>query len=333
MWPPTESTDSLELEYRGLIRENPTLPLRTRANCMPRVCIIIIYFGNWPVWFSAWLRSCSCNPEFHWLLFTNGDIPTELPRNVEVEYLSNDELERQVSEMLGVPFVLSRGYKLVDLKPTYGELFQRYLHDYDFWGYTDLDVVYGRLANFFTDNRLQNHDVLSPSDRLLVGHLTLIRNTPEFCKLYRQCPDYLQVLCRDTHEGFDEKGFHRLVMTYSKSGRVRLFLKGMKQEDILLRLNGRGHFLIVWHNGRLYDAAVFRQICHFHFMESKWHQEFHVSLISPDTKLFYITPRTLVPAISVVSQLILASHVVMCLASSLPFYLRAVLRRLIPRRP
>jgi hypothetical protein len=299
---------------------------------MPRVCIIIIYFGPWPIWFSAWLRSCSCNPEFDWLILSNGESPKELPPNVKVEPLSNDALEQRVSEMLGVPFALSRGYKLVDLKPTYGELFQQYLHDYDFWGYTDLDVVYGRLADFFTEDRLLNHDVLSPSDRLLVGHLTLIRNTPSFCQLYRECPDYLQILCRDTHEGFDEKGFNFLVMSYAESGKLRLFLKDMKQEDILLRLNGRGQFLIVWNRGKLYDTAAMRQICHFHFMESKWNAHYSVKQISQKEHTFLLTPGSIEKSRHFGDFVRLFVLFTLVVFSTVPWYLRSIFRACIPAK-
>lgn len=170
-----------------------------------RICIIIVYFGPWPSWFSAWLRTCRENPSYHWLIFTDNQQPAETPDNVRIVQLMQRQLEERVSAMLQVPFVLSRGYKLVDLKPTYGELFALEIRDYDFWGYTDLDLVYGNLSGFFTAERLNSYDVLSPSDRLLVGHLTLIRNTPQLCRLYRECPDYVEILLRDTHEGFDKR--------------------------------------------------------------------------------------------------------------------------------
>ena len=298
---------------------------------MPRVCIVIVYFGDWPQWFSAWLRSCETNPQFHWLIFSDAPSPCSLPVNVRIELLTTTEFEQQVSEMLSARFVLSRGYKLVDLKPAYGELFVKHLQDYEFWGYTDLDVIYGRLAEFFTRQRLLDHDILSPSDRLLVGHLTLVRNSEQFRKLYRLCPDYLNILCRDTHEGFDEKGFHRQVMSLAAEGSLRLFLQNMKQEDILLRLNGRGRFLIVWHLGRLYDCAGFRQICHFHFMESKWRKNFRVASIQPDTKVFFVTPEGIGPSTSFISVVLLAGRTVACLISSLPFYVRSLLRPMFRR--
>lgn len=291
-----------------------------------RICIIIVYFGPWPSWFSAWLRTCRENPSYHWLIFTDNQQPAETPDNVRIVQLMQRQLEERVSAMLQVPFVLSRGYKLVDLKPTYGELFALEIRDYDFWGYTDLDLVYGNLSGFFTAERLNSYDVLSPSDRLLVGHLTLIRNTPQLCRLYRECPDYVEILLRDTHEGFDEKGFHQHVIRLAQQQHLRLFLKDMKQEDILLRLNGRGRFLIVWYRGRLYDVAGFRQICHFHFMESKWSRNFLVEQIPVQATILFITPRAIRACTTVLSLVHAWSLACICLIAALPCHSRSLLR-------
>lgn len=295
---------------------------------MLRICITIVYFGHWPKWFSAWLRTCRENLGFQWLILSDNTPHADTPQNVRIVHLTQQQLEARVSAMLQVPFVLSRGYKLVDLKPAYGELFAPELADYDFWGYTDLDLVYGDLARFFTAEILNSHDVLSPSDRLLVGHLTLIRNTPTLCRLYRQCPDYLQILLKDTHEGFDEKGFHRHVIQLAQQRQLRLCMKDMKQEDILLRLNGRGRFLIVWHRGRLYDVAGCRQICHFHFMESKWKQKFNVSEINTDDHLFCITPEAVRPVRGTGGLFRLLFSGVISVAAAIPWQLRYVARLL-----
>ncbi len=299
---------------------------------MPRVCIIIVYFGQWPSWFSAWLQSCKTNPEFNWLIFSDLQAPKDLPGNVKIEIIEQHQLEHRVSKMLGARFALSKGYKLVDLKPTYGDLFQDYLPEFDFWGYTDLDVIYGHLANFFTSELLDLYDILSPSDRLLVGHLTLIRNTQKFNNLYRECWNYQQIICRETHEGFDEKGFHSLVLEFAHAGKLRLFLRNMKQEDIILRLLGRGRFLIVWFQGRLYDSAVFHQICHFHFMESKWGAHYQVAEIGADTRCFYLTPNSLRVVDSVAAGFELAYRVFMAIVFTIPFYIKSVARRVLPRK-
>jgi hypothetical protein len=53
-------------------------------------------------------------------------------------------------------------------------LFQEYLADYDFWGYCDLDVLFGNLEEFLTDEKLERFDKIYD-----VGHLSILRNTKE----------------------------------------------------------------------------------------------------------------------------------------------------------
>ena len=295
---------------------------------MPKIAIIVVYFGSWPQWFSAWLRSCSTNADFRWIIFTDLPAPDDTPANVHISALTPAELEARVSAMLETPFTLSRGYKLVDLKPAYGELFQDYLQNCDFWGYTDLDVIYGDLSRFFPSEILRSHDVLAPSDRLLVGHLTLLRNTLDVCQLYRRCPNYKQILCRDTHEGFDEKGFHQLVMALAKQEKLRVYLRNMKAEDIILRLSGRPQFLIIWYKGRLYDVAGFRQICHFHFMESKWNQKFTCENARETDSFLFLTPSAIKTRISAKSCIAIFLQAAISLANAVPCGLRTVLRRI-----
>ncbi|WP_371417607.1 DUF6625 family protein [Anabaena sp. UHCC 0187] len=36
-----------------------------------KIAIIIVYFGQWPVWFPAFLESCRYNSSVNWLFFTD----------------------------------------------------------------------------------------------------------------------------------------------------------------------------------------------------------------------------------------------------------------------
>ena len=42
-----------------------------------------------------------------------------------------------------VTMTIEDAYKLTDFKPAYGEIFQDYIIQYDFWGFTDIDLIYG----------------------------------------------------------------------------------------------------------------------------------------------------------------------------------------------
>lgn len=84
-------------------------------------------------------------------------------------------MEAQARERLHEPHLsISTPYKVCDFKPMFGEIFQEYLHGYDFWGHCDLDMVFGNLADFLTPEKLAAHDKIYPN-----GHLSLYRNTPE----------------------------------------------------------------------------------------------------------------------------------------------------------
>ena len=61
-----------------------------------RVAIVIPYFGKFPNYFPFFLKSCSYNPEFDWLIFTDNEIsenPYFIPENVHVRQITFEKLK------------------------------------------------------------------------------------------------------------------------------------------------------------------------------------------------------------------------------------------------
>ena len=80
---------------------------------------------------------------------------------------------------------------------------------YDFWGWGDLDVVYGDIRHFMTDEVLSSHKMISGW-----GHLTLYHNDEEtntyFMKPIKGYQDYKDVFTHSESRYYDEykyKGF------------------------------------------------------------------------------------------------------------------------------
>lgn len=100
--------------------------------------------------------------------------------------------------------VLDRPYKLCEYKQAYGSILKKYIENYDFWGFGDLDLVYGDLRAFFTE------DVLSHKFLLGWGHLTLLRNdddaTTYFMKHVDGYQDYKDAFTTSKITFFDEFG-------------------------------------------------------------------------------------------------------------------------------
>ena len=74
---------------------------------------------------------------------------------------------------------LERPYKLCDFRPAFGEIFADELAGYDFWGHSDLDVVFGRI-------REQLPVAAFEADKILFnGNFSLYRNTAATGGWYR----------------------------------------------------------------------------------------------------------------------------------------------------
>lgn len=139
---------------------------------MIRCGIILPYFGKFNNYFPIFLKSCSYNKKFDWLIFTDDKTDYEYPENVQVYYLSFDDIVCLVQSKFDFKICLDKPYKLCDFKAAYGLIFQDYLKEYDFWGFCDCDLIFGDLSKFLTD------DIFKDYDRIFsLGHLSLFRNS------------------------------------------------------------------------------------------------------------------------------------------------------------
>lgn len=141
-----------------------------------KVAIIVPYFGRLTDYFELWLYSAGYNKEFDWLLFTDDKSANQYkcPANIKIFFLKFDDIRDRVSTILNYEFVLHKPYKLCDYKPLYGQIFKQYIEDYTFWGHCDLDIIWGNLGKYITDDILEKHDRIYRS-----GHLCLYRNSEQ----------------------------------------------------------------------------------------------------------------------------------------------------------
>jgi hypothetical protein len=145
--------------------------------------VILPYYGTLPAYFKIWISSCKRNPTVDFILVTDLQIPDELPSNVKVHFKSKRQLTAELGSLIGVEVNLQNPYKLCDFKPSYGHLFESLIKDYDYWGYGDLDVIYGDLDTLVVKN-LGAHDVISFREKWMSGSLAILKNKPTVSKLY-----------------------------------------------------------------------------------------------------------------------------------------------------
>ena len=167
-----------------------------------KVCIISVYFGKFPNYFQLFLNSCSRNKEFDFMIFTDCKCEYEYGDNVKIVYTTFDELKRVINEKMGFECKIVKPYKLCDFKPFFGVIFHEYLKEYTHWGHCDLEMNFGNLKKFISDDVLDEHDKI-----LRHGHLTIYKNNSEVnenSKLSFSRGNYKLFLQSEYHYGFDE---------------------------------------------------------------------------------------------------------------------------------
>ena len=179
---------------------------------VPRICFVIPYFGRWPFWMPLFLESCRHNADIDWLLFSDCGQPENVPDNVRIEAMDYAAYCALVSQRLGIAFAPENPYKLCDIKPALGFIHEEHLRGYDFWAFGDLDLIYGRLRDYFTTSRLARYDLLTTHARRVSGHLTLLRNTQAMRELFKRMPRWQERFSDQTHHALDEGAFSRLFL-------------------------------------------------------------------------------------------------------------------------
>lgn len=161
---------------------------------MKKACLVTFYSGALPSYFPFFAHSCRKNPDMDFMVFNDRIESDRRDGNVILKKLSLPEFEKLVEEKAGIKVSIARGYKLADFKPLYGVLFEDYLRDHAFWGYCDIDLIFGKIGEFITTDLLETCDVITSTPKWISGHFTIFRNN-EFCRrLFERSPSHRWIL-------------------------------------------------------------------------------------------------------------------------------------------
>jgi len=128
---------------------------------MKKIAFINVYFGKFPAWFPAFLKSCEYQEGIDFFFFTNCETPEWFPLNVKFISFDERHLKALSLKKTGLSLNLQNYYKLCDLKSMYGHWFSDYITEYDYWGHCDIDVIWGDLRKYLSIILDQDFDVIS----------------------------------------------------------------------------------------------------------------------------------------------------------------------------
>lgn len=259
---------------------------------MKKIVLILPYFGKWPLWFDAHLLSIAQNPTIHWLVVTDCEIPKDYPKNIIFKPTTLQALNTHVNQVVNANVPLSPR-KFCDLKPAYGAIFYEDIKEYDFWGFCDMDIIWGNIRHFITNDFLSNYDIISSRKEAISGHFNLIKNTTALNNLYKQIPNYQYLFEQPQFMWFDEEQ----LTNYLKNQIADKQLPYQVKWDAILCNQERGrdshqeYYLDrwLWQDGKVLNTKTHQEVMYLHFINWKRTMKHSEVTHSDQPDSFYIS--------------------------------------------
>lgn len=173
---------------------------------MFKITLLIPYFGRFPDWAPLFFETLRRNHTIKFVFFTDCKTTGFEAPNIRFNHTTFGEYIEFARKKADIEFDPSSPYKLCDLRPLYGMLHDEDIADADFYGWTDMDLLFGDIRKFYTDDILHRYDVLSTHQVRISGHLALFRNTPKNKTMYKKIYQWRKFLAQPEFVGIDEHG-------------------------------------------------------------------------------------------------------------------------------
>ncbi len=256
-----------------------------------QIAAVVPHYGPLPRWFPLFLRAAGRNEWVHFFIVTDEKVSVTQPRNVSHVSVTPAEIERRVRETVSPGFRLSYAYKLCDVRPFYGIIFEDLFRNSRFWGYCDLDLVFGDLSPLLNSGRLDNADVYSADAGPVVGTFCLYRNNERMNTFAQTIPEYIPKLDSPEYESLDEK---ELAKALAHADDIR-YVRAEKLEESQLsiaadgRMVGRTHGVLgdpnefYWADGHTFirsPGGQPQEVMYLHFIGLK--RSYHWDVYDPE---------------------------------------------------
>tara|TARA_B100001123_G_scaffold450161_1_gene618904 strand:+ start:8311 stop:9246 length:936 start_codon:yes stop_codon:yes gene_type:complete len=264
--------NSLQLREVSTLLNKISWGLETvTKNPSQQIAIVVTYFGEAPFWLPAFFLSCRKNPDVTWIIYGDLKIDAETPENVVLKHMTVQELAKRASDIVGKEIEVVDLRQICDFKPLYGLMFVDDLKAFDFWAYSDLDVVWGDIRRFITESVLANNDIISSRAKKLSGHFTLVRNTSRTNQLFKLIPNVEEkmavqrYLCLDEHEITQRLKEHLTSSPSHDVIRIRWPAELTVNAAYQRRL---GDSALQWRDGKTFNAEG-EEVMYLHFHKLK----------------------------------------------------------------
>jgi len=182
---------------------------------------LISEFGSPFSWTDKYIENVAKLGQYgwYWKIFTPNKYEN-VPPNVEIVNMTIEQYAELVEKKLGIKpnfYITDKGTPSIHITDFYifsGVVFEDYIKDFDFWGITNMDVVYGRLDHYLPDEYFRDCDVFTDDVNAINGVFCLFRNRVEINNLFRFIPNWENILKQNVcQKCITGEGEHKLYVS------------------------------------------------------------------------------------------------------------------------
>jgi hypothetical protein len=231
-------------------------------NKLNKIILINLWFGEIPEYFKYHYETCMANKNVDFLFITDQKIELESV-NYKVINIDLQFLKDRIKNTIGIDYEFSSNRNICQLKCAFGDIFKEEIKDYLYWGFHDIDTLFGDFNKFILPLLNDNYDIISFAakkfhDRIS-GPLVLIKNIETNNKLYKKkFSDFIDRLYNYSVDSFDETEFNAIV-------REDINIKLKLLYDVCNFSNDNGYpvYESFWSGDKLYINDEEKLIHHF----------------------------------------------------------------------
>jgi hypothetical protein len=226
-----------------------------------KIIFIQVWLGTIPDYFWYHYQTTKNLNGVDFILITDQSIDLDSP-NYKVIPTTKTQLENKLSSILKSDCFIQNNKKISDLKACYGDLFKEYLVGYDYYGYYDIDTLFGDLTKWVFPY-LNTYDVISYADEKyhnrISGPLTIMRNDGIINQLYRlKLERFIDVLKTPNVIAFEEQELNKIFFENTK---VKLLYNSSNCET---NNGGKITYDSIWYDNKVFVDKEEKLLYHFY---------------------------------------------------------------------
>lgn len=229
---------------------------------MKKIVLIQVWMGKIPDYFWYHYPTTKNLKNIDFLFYTD-QIDFKLDsENYNIKYINREILQDKLSEILESEIKILSNKKISDVKSAYGEIFYEDIKGYDYFGFYDIDTLFGDL-NFWVREYIEEYDLISFGTPIfhdrISGPLIIMKNSKRMRELYRlSLENFKKCFTHNEVEAWDEHAFYDIV---KNNARYKIIYDSINCES---DNGGKNTYDCFWSGGKVFVKGQEKMLYHFY---------------------------------------------------------------------